>query len=236
MPLLSFKTMSTTKPHKVFCIGFMKTGTTTLNRALSILGYRVSHNSWKWLKMICKNDWKGIQEKMDAWDAVEDNPIPLIYKELDALYPGSKFILTEREPEKWYNSVSYHVGDLSSPMHEWLFGRGKGLPRNDKKHALNVFVKHRENVIEYFKDRPDDLLIIDITKIENWDTICTFLGEEIPEAVFPHANRTAYDADKNAGLKRRSKYFKKRILNPLKIWWYNQNHYIPTPNQRLEQL
>ncbi len=236
MPLLSFKTMSTTKPHKVFCIGFMKTGTTTLNRALSILGYRVSHNSWKWLKMICKNDWKGIQEKMDAWDAVEDNPIPLIYKELDALYPGSKFILTEREPEKWYNSVSYHVGDLSSPMHEWLFGRGKGLPRNDKKHTLNVFVKHRENVIEYFKDRPDDLLIIDITKIENWDTICTFLGEEIPEAVFPHANRTAYDADKNAGLKRRSKYFKKRILNPLKIWWYNQNHYIPTPNQRLEQL
>lgn len=236
MPLLSFKTMSTTKPHKVFCIGFMKTGTTTLNRALSILGYRVSHNSWKWLKMICKNDWKGIQEKMDAWDAVEDNPIPLIYKELDALYPGSKFILTEREPEKWYNSVSYHVGDLSSPMHEWLFGRGKGLPRNDKKHALNVFVKHRENVIEYFKDRPDDLLIIDITKIENWDTICTFLGEEIPETAFPHANRTAYDADKNAGLKRRSKYFKKRILNPLKIWWYNQNHYIPTPNQRLEQL
>ena len=236
MPLLSFKTMSTTKPHKVFCIGFMKTGTTTLNRALSILGYRVSHNSWKWLKMICKNDWKGIQEKMDAWDAVEDNPIPLIYKELDALYPGSKFILTEREPEKWYNSVSYHVGDLSSPMHEWLFGRGKGLPRNDKKHTLNVFVKHRENVIEYFKDRPDDLLIIDITKIENWDAICTFLGEEIPEAVFPHANRTAYDADKNAGLKRRSKYFKKRILNPLKIWWYNQNHYIPTPNQRLEQL
>jgi hypothetical protein len=236
MPLLSFKTMSTTKPHKVFCIGFMKTGTTTLNRALSMLGYRVSHNSWKWLKLIVKNDWPGIQQKMDSWDAVEDNPIPLIYKELDALYPRSKFILTEREPEKWYNSVSYHVGDLSSPMHEWLFGRGKGLPRNDKKHTLNVFVKHRENVIEYFKDRPDDLLIIDITKIENWDTICTFLGEEIPEAVFPHANRTAYDADKNAGLKRRSKYFKKRILNPLKIWWYNQNHYIPTPNQRLEQL
>ena len=228
--------MSTMKPHKVFCIGFMKTGTTTLNRALSILGYRVSHNSWKWLKMICKNDWKGIQEKMDAWDVVEDNPIPLIYKELDALYPGSKFILTERKPEKWYNSVSYHVGDLSSPMHEWLFGRGKGLPRNDKKHALNVFVKHRENVIEYFKDRPDDLLIIDITKIKNWDTICTFLGEAIPETAFPHANRTAYDADKNAGLKRRSKYFKKRILNPLKIWWYNQNHYIPTPDQRLKQL
>jgi len=201
-----------------------------------MLGYRVSHNSWKWLKLIVKNDWPGIQQKMDSWDAVEDNPIPLIYKELDALYPRSKFILTEREPEKWYNSVSYHVGDLSSPMHEWLFGRGKGLPRNDKKHTLNVFVKHRENVIEYFKDRPDDLLIIDITKIENWDTICTFLGEEIPEAVFPHANRTAYDADKNAGLKRRSKYFKKRILNPLKIWWYNQNHYIPTPNQRLEQL
>ena len=166
MPLLSFEAMSSTKPHKVFCIGFMKTGTTTLNRALSVLGYRVSHNSWKWLKLIVKNDWSSVRQKMDVWDAVEDNPIPLIYKELDQFYPGSKFILTVRDSEKWYNSVSYHIGDMLSPMHEWLFGKGKGLPKNDKTHTLNVFNTHRKKVEDHFKDRPEDLLIIDVTKIE----------------------------------------------------------------------
>ncbi len=236
MPLLSFEAMSSTKPHKVFCIGFMKTGTTTLNRALSVLGYRVSHNSWKWLKLIVKNDWSSVRQKMDVWDAVEDNPIPLIYKELDQFYPGSKFILTVRDSEKWYNSVSYHIGDMLSPMHEWLFGKGKGLPKNDKTHTLNVFNTHRKKVEDHFKDRPEDLLIIDVTKIESWDALCAFLNEPVPSTSFPHANRTTYDTDKNAGFQRRSKYLKKRFLNPLKIWWYKQNHYIPSPNQRLEQL
>lgn len=222
------------KTTKVFCIGFMKTGTTTLNRALSILGYRVSHNSWRWLNLIFRKDWNAIKARMNNWDAVEDNPIPLIYKELDKLFPQSKFILTTRDPDSWFNSVSYHIGDLKSPMHEWLFGKGKALPKNDKLHTIHVFIKHRESVIEYFKNRPNDLLIIDITKVENWDVICAFLGEKIPDTKFPHANQTQFDADKNSGVKRRSKYLKKRILNPLKIWWYNNRNFIPTPTQRIE--
>jgi hypothetical protein len=228
--------MAKAKSHKVFCIGFMKTGTTTLNRALSVLGYRVSHNSWRWLSLICKEDWSGIKSKMDTWDAVEDNPIPLIYKELDQMYPGSKFILTERDPESWYRSVSYHVGDLTSPMHEWLFGRGKGLPKNDKNHTLLVYNKHKKHVLDYFKNRPQDLLILDITKIEGWQQLCDFLDEDIPKTDFPHANPTQYNSDKNAGINQRSKYLKKQLLNPVKVWWYSQKNYIPTPNQRLENL
>lgn len=226
----------TTKPHKVFCIGFMKTGTTTLNRALSVLGYRVSHNSWRWLNLIFTQDWKTLKTKMDDWDAVEDNPIPIIYKELDALYPGSKFILTTRDPEKWYQSVSYHIGDLLTPMHEWLFGKGKGLPNEDKTHTMNVFTTHHKNVTKYFKDRPDDLLIIDVTKMADWTTLCDFLNEAIPEVDFPHANRSSYGTDKNAGFKRKVNYWKKRIINPLKIWWFDQKKYFPSPNQRIEQL
>ncbi|MEX2595908.1 MAG: sulfotransferase family protein [Salibacteraceae bacterium] len=224
------------KPHKVFCIGFMKTGTTTLNRALSILGYRVSHNSWRWLKYIFRNDWQSIKDKMNEWDAAEDNPIPLIYKELDQLFPGSKFILTTRDPEKWYDSVSYHIGNLKTPMHEWLFGRGKGLPKQDKEHSIRIFNTHRERVIEYFKDRPEDLLIIDVTEIQNWNTICSFLDEEIPSTPFPHANKTNYKNDKHAGIKHGIRYWKKRIINPTKICWFNHKTYLPSPNQRLERL
>ncbi|MEZ4722409.1 MAG: sulfotransferase, partial [Flavobacteriales bacterium] len=127
------------KSTKVFCIGFMKTGTTTMNRALSELGYRVSNKSWRLLMPIVKNDWEKVAEHAELWDALEDNPIPLIYRELDEMFPKSKFILTKRDPEEWYRSVSYHIGDLRSPMHEWLFGKGKGLPKDDKAHTLEVY-------------------------------------------------------------------------------------------------
>ena len=36
---------------------------------------------------------------VDRFDAFEDNPWPVLYKELDARFPGSKFILTRRPAE-----------------------------------------------------------------------------------------------------------------------------------------
>lgn len=214
----------------------MKTGTTTLNRALSILGYRVSHNSWQWLYSIMRNDWEKVSKLALEWDALEDNPIPLIYKELDQLFPNSKFILSTRESDAWYQSVSYHIGNLISPMHEWLFGLGKGLPMKDKNHAIAVYETHQKAVRDYFQSRPNDLLIIDVTKTQNWDAICTFLGEPIPKEAFPHANQSAYNSNKHGGLFKTLKLWKKRLLNPIKVWWFNRNGYIPTPQHRLQNL
>ncbi len=224
------------KEHKVFCIGFMKTGTTTLNRALSLLGYRVSHNSWRWLNDIVKEDWDAIGRKVKEWDALEDNPIPLIFRELDRLFPGSKFILTLRDEKRWYDSVSYHIEDLPTPMHTWLFGKGKQLPKDDKEHTLAVYRGHIHSVRNYFKDRPGDLLEIDVTQLKDWDELCQFLGEPIPEHALPHANRTQYETDKHSGLRRRLKYWKKRLINPIKIWNLDQKGYLPSPKQRIDSL
>lgn len=214
----------------------MKTGTTTLNRALSLLDYKVSHNSWRWLKHILRKDWDAVAQAAEEWDALEDNPIPLIYRELDRAFPGSKFILSVRDEEAWYQSVAYHIGSLPSPMHTWLFGKGKALPKHDRAHTLTVYNQHRAAVEEYFKDRPDDLLIIDVTKTKDWTTLCRFLDIPQPELAFPHANRSAFSKDKHAGTKRRLKYWKKRLLNPLKIWWMDQKGYLPTPQERLQSL
>ena len=225
-----------TKTPKVFCIGFMKTGTTTLNRALSILGYRVSHDSWKWLPLIMQEDWESIQPLANKWDALEDNPIPLIYRELDHLFPDSKFILSTRDTEKWYTSVSYHIGTLRSPMHEWLFGRGKSIPSQDRSHTLRVYEQHKDQVLEYFKDRPNDLLVMDVTKTDSWSELCHFLGQEIPETAFPHANKSTFSKPKNDNFNAKIKLVKKRLFNPAKIWWYNQKGCIPSAEQRLKKL
>ena len=48
-------------------------------------------------------------------------------------------------------------------MHEWIYGLGKGLPKDDKANTIRVFNAHNAAVMEHFKDRPDDLLVVDLT-------------------------------------------------------------------------
>ena len=52
-------------------------------------------------------------------------------------------------------------------------------------------LRHNAEVVEYFKDRPDDLLVMDITKEDPWPRLCAFLGEPVPSVPFPHSNSAA---------------------------------------------
>jgi len=205
----------------------MKTGTTTLNHVLTKLGYKVGYDTWTLLKPIVRNQWDVVKEHLEKWDAVEDNPIPMIYKEIDRMIPGCKFILTVRDQEEWYRSVTHHIGDFRNVMHEWLFGPGKGLPRDDKDHTIRVYDKHIEEVRAYFRDRPDDLLVIDITKTKSWEPICAFLGKPVPNVPFPHANATNYEAPKYPGIYNQVKLLIKRIKYAFVVQWYHLNGYIP---------
>ena len=51
-----------------------------------------------------------------------------------------------------------------------------------------VYELHVRNVCEYFKDRPDDFLLLDICAGESWEKLCRFLGVAVPNAAFPRAN------------------------------------------------
>src|SRR5215212_6804140 len=91
-------------PHKVFGIGLSRTGTTSLTKALRILGYRAVHCPLS----IVRFNGKGLQlsaEVVDRYDAFTDSPVARMYRELDYACPGSKFILTTRPIEKWMASV-----------------------------------------------------------------------------------------------------------------------------------
>ena len=81
--------------EKVFVIGFQKTGTTSLELALNYLGYSVysvDKNLFKYKNKEELNIY--IKAKLENWDAVQDMPWPLFYKELYELYPNAKFIFT----------------------------------------------------------------------------------------------------------------------------------------------
>ncbi|MCA1746276.1 MAG: hypothetical protein LC655_01160 [Bacteroidales bacterium] len=204
---------------KIIGVGFQKTGTSTLREALKILGYTVKDTTPRALVPILRGNYTKVLRIIKNYDALEDTPWYLIYKELDQLLPGSKFILTIRDEKSWYSSVSKHVGDLPAAHHEWIYGRGKGLVKYHRDNTIDVYRQHNKEVIEYFRNRQDDLLVLDFTKGDRWEPLCMFLGKEIPDIPFPHYNKTSDAEKRRRGLRHSFRMLRHRIKNRTKIWY-----------------
>jgi len=188
----AMKDLSYRRKKYIFGIGFQKTGTSSLAAALRHLGYRVSGGFGTMDPNIAENVYKHAFAKVDreGFDAFQDHPWPLLYRELDERYRGSKFILTLRPPSDWIVSVVNHFRMNSAPMREWVYG--KGYPVGNEDIYIQRYTQHNEEVFEYFKDRPGDLLPLWLTEGEGWEKLCPFLDKEIPSIPFPHVNKGRY--------------------------------------------
>ena len=172
------------KYTKVFGLGLSKTGTTALCQALKILGYKTAH-------------FISVEEFSD-YNAICDSPVPILYQRLDQMYPNSKFVLTMREQDKWLSSFKKHLKkwqfeksiELGSAKkdavltHFFLYG----TLRYDPDKLIAGFNEYHQEVMAYFADRPNDLLIMDITKGDGWEKLCSFLELPIPDVEFPVSN------------------------------------------------
>lgn len=181
---------------KVFCIGFHRTGTSSLAVALRILGFRVTGPNGLSDPDIGKNVLTMAYELVDEYEAFKDNPWPIIYKELDEKFPGSKFILMLRDPGLWINSLVKHFGRKETPMRKWIYG--VGCPEGNEDIYIKRFKDHNEEVISHFRNRPQDLLVLDLGKGDGWEKLCPFLGENSRNAPFPHANKSSDIGHANA--------------------------------------
>jgi hypothetical protein len=174
--------------YKVFCVGFHKTGTTSLARALTLMGYRVTGPNGVRDPEIGRRALPMALELVQRFDAFQDNPWPILFRELDQHFPGSKFILTLRKPEEWIQSLVRHFGEETTPMREWIYG-GHGSPVGNEGIYLERYARHNADVLGHFRDRPADLLVMRITEGDGWDLLCPFLGKTVPDREFPHQNR-----------------------------------------------
>lgn len=176
-----------TTPFKVFGIGLSRTGTTSLTRALSMLGFRCRHypNPAKILA--------GDLTVADRFDALTDIPAAAVFRDLDARYPGARFVLTVREPESWTRSMRDHFAAMGPAMETGPEGemrrRVYGDVRFDEERFLRAFEAHNAAVRAHFADRPGDLLIMNIPGGEGWGVLCPFLGVAAPMEPFPVLNR-----------------------------------------------
>ena len=171
---------------RVFGIGFHKTATTSLKRALEHYDYKVTGPDGTDDRDIAKNVLSLCFDLADRFNGFQDNPWPIVYRDMDARYPGSKFVLTTRPTDRWIKSVVEHFGTSDTSMREWIYGVGH--PAGNEDIYVARYERHNREVIEYFADRPDDLLVLKITEGDGWEELSPFLGLPIPEVEFPRAN------------------------------------------------
>jgi len=182
----------------VFGIGFHKTGTSSLGKALELMGYRVRGVTGNKDPDIADKLYDLAWSTIDAgrYDAFQDNPWPIIFREIDARYPGSKFVLTVRDPDKWLASQVRHFGTATTPMRELIYGSGHGCPIGNEAIYEARYERHNAEVREYFAGRPEDMVEMHFERGDGWAELCPLLGANTPSQAFPHANAAA---DREAG-------------------------------------
>ena len=201
----------------MFCIGANKTGTTSVEKLFNLMGLKVGKQV-KAERLI--EDWaKGNFDPIVSYVryngvAFQDIPfsLPNTFKAMDQAFPKSKFILTVRNtPEDWYRSlVSFHskvFGNGSVPSATdlknseyvykgWIYDTLKHMyktPDDDIYHK-ETLIKHyndyNESVVDYFKDRPDKLLVVNVSESDAAFKISSFLGSKTPFEKMPWENKT----------------------------------------------
>lgn len=182
-------------PTRIFGIGLHRTATTSLHHALVKLGYDSAH--WKsahWAKAIWEEmKLYGSSPILERHYALCDLPIPLLFRELDAAYPGSKFILTMRDENEWLESVRRHWSHKNPFREQWdtdpfthrihreLYGR----TTFNEQVMRERYRRHNSEVLEHFKDRPRDLLVMNMSTGAGWYELCGFLRKPIPNEPYP---------------------------------------------------
>jgi Sulfotransferase domain len=189
-----FKRIFNSPKQKVFVIGFHKTGTSSLGKALQILGYKVCGS----LKegMDYEDSAIGFTEYLlrkgkpllEKYDAFQDTPWFLLYEELYRTYPKAYFILTVRDPESWLHSVQNHFGTNEYPYHKWIYTSLD--PFKSRELYLARFNDHNRTIRDFFKGK-DNFMEFSI-ETDGWKQLAGHLGLKIPMTKFPYANKASH--------------------------------------------
>lgn len=175
--------------NKLFIIGLPRTGTTSISVALLDYGFTVAHTAYT-------------KRAFELADVVSDSPCFCDYKQLDTLFPGSKFVYLERELSLWVPSMQMLINKMAAsldlktgvfnPVLKRTFNETFNLSStttpDNPQHLIQCYQQHKLAVHSYFKGR-DDLLSIDISKSNSLSELLDFIGISTVEALnFPHLN------------------------------------------------
>lgn len=202
---------------KVFCVGFGKTGTTSLEAFFNSLGFMVGDQAAGELLL---GDWavrnfEPIIALARTAEFFQDFPFsaPYTFQALDMAFPNSRFILTMRDDsEQWFQSlIRFHtqlIGKGRIPTADdlrefpyrykgWILEAVQLLFRTrtediyNKDALIGAYEHHNASVKSYFAFRLDSLLAVNLTDPSTARAICEFAGVTYDGQPLPHLNRTS---------------------------------------------
>lgn len=184
--------------------GLGRTGTMSLKLALEQLGLGPCYH----MAEVFKNPaapglWVDAADGKPDWEAIfqgyrstVDWPSSSFYKILADLYPTARIILTERDPEAWFNSTQATIfaRDFTAPpsnpfeamVVKVIAGMFEGGTMHDRDHVISVYLKHNEEVRRLI---PADRLLV-YYAADGWAPLCAFLGVAVPDTPMPKVNST----------------------------------------------
>lgn len=177
---------------RICCLGFQKTGTSSVAEALSRLGYSVTNVNREVDAALAADagdpqataDRIAVEGLRDI-QVIQDSPSAFVYEALDRAYPGSKFILTTRPVDRWLTSYGKFFPDENNALRKWMYGVDRFSGNEDR--YREIYETRNAAIRAYFADRPGDFLEMDLSAGAGWHDLVTFLGpERLPR--FPHAN------------------------------------------------
>ena len=178
--------------EKVFFIGFAKTGTISLLAAMANnFGFNCFHGGGRDLYRT-KDETiaeelrrRGYSEMLNDCDVYIDweylsNKFKIVYKH----FPDAKYIFNTRNVDDWVVSLKRHHSMLSQATIEksgWHFV--------DEEERKEYHSSHTKEVLDFFKDKQDQFLVLDICAGDGYEKLCPFLELDIPDEPFPHLHK-----------------------------------------------
>jgi Sulfotransferase domain len=188
---------------KVIGAGLGRTATFSMKFALEHLGlgpcYHMSEvlagarrNIPLWLDVINgQADWDAIFE---GYQSTTDYPACTYWRELVAHYPDARVVLTIRDPDSWFDSVSQTI--FSEQMQGSLAGSpAEAMMQGVIFDAFGGHVNDRAFMTEWFERRNQDVIdAVDSERLlvyspkQGWEPLCVFLDVPVPDGPFPRVN------------------------------------------------
>ncbi|MFW6129957.1 MAG: sulfotransferase [Atribacterota bacterium] len=171
--------------NKIFGIGLSRTGTNSLCYAMKGLGFKTKHFPIN-MQQIRNNDFNN------------DITVSGRFKELDKLFPNSKFIMTQRNIDDWAVSCFnfFRRKNRNTKFNNWVLKSFKSIyncgPEKVAKLSLenykNQYIIFEKQVRKYFSGRKNDILFINIINDNNPYTKLVSFLENNDLLNFPHKN------------------------------------------------
>ena len=188
---------------KVIGAGPGRTATFSLKFALEHIGFGPCYHMSEVFAGARRNIalWQDVADGRPDWDAIFDGfqsttdfPASSYWRELAEHFPDSKVVLTVRDADSWFDSVSETImsprmlGSLEgSPverMFEGTYLKPFGGRTQDRAFMTDWYRRHNQEVIDTI---PDERLLVFHPK-DGWEPLCAFLGVPVPAEPFPKIN------------------------------------------------